>query len=78
MSFHIKALSTTVTIIQAQLGSIHTCNLLSLNYSLKNGLYCTKRAHSHLLFCQLLQGLKSSIIGCVPIFLIVWTEKFMQ
>ena len=49
------------------LGSIHTCDLLGvvccINYSLNNGLYCTKRAHSHLLFGQLLHGLKSSHNG---------------
>ena len=50
------------------LGSIHTCHLLGVNYSLRNGLYCTKQAHSHLLFGQLLHGLKSSIMGYVPIF----------
>ena len=30
---------------------------------------CTKCVHSHLLFGQLLYGLKSSIMGCVSIFL---------
>ena len=36
------------------LGSIHTCDLLGVNYLLlNNGLYCTKWAHSHLLFGQL-------------------------
>ena len=54
------------------LGSIHTCDLLGvvycINYSLNNGLYCTKRAHSHLLFGQLLHGLKSSTMGCELIF----------
>ena len=39
-----------------------------VNYLLNNGLYCSKWAHSHLLFGQLLCGLKSSIMGCVPIF----------
>ena len=46
---------------------IHTCDLLGMNYSLNNGLYCAKRVHSHLLFGQLLhqhfsrlRGLKSS------------------
>ena len=33
-----------------------------------NGLYCTKWVHSHLLFGQLLRGLKSLIMGYVPIF----------
>ena len=51
--------------------SIHTCYLLGVdycvNYLLNNGLYCNKWAHSHLLFCQLLYGLKSSIIGFVPL-----------
>ena len=41
------------------LGFIHTCDLLDLNYSLNNGLYCTKWAHSHWLFGQLISGLKS-------------------
>ena len=39
-----------------------------LNYSLNNGLYCTTWANSHLLFSQLLHGLKSLIMGCVPSF----------
>ena len=39
-----------------------------MNYTLNNGLYCTKGAYSHLLFGQLLLGLKSSIMGCAPIF----------
>ena len=50
-----------------QLGSIGTCDLLGVNYSLHNGLYCTKWVHSYLLFGQLLHGLKSSIIYYVPI-----------
>ena len=54
------------------LRSIHTCYLLGVNYGvnhlLNNGLYCTKWVHSNLLFGQLLHGLKSSIMGCVPIF----------
>ena len=32
------------------LGSIHTCDLSGVNYSLNNGLYCTHWAHSHLIF----------------------------
>ena len=55
------------------LGCIHTWDLLGVNYCvnylLNNGFYYTKWAHSHFLFGQLLRGLKSSIIGCVPIFL---------
>ena len=50
-----------------------------MNYSLNNGLYFTKWTHSHLPFGQLLHGLKSSIMGCVPIFcdyVTMWTEKF--
>ena len=46
-------------------GSIHTWDLLGGNYLLNNGLYCIKCALSHLLFGQLLHGLKSSIMGCV-------------
>ena len=60
---------------------MHSC-LLSMNYCVKyspnNGLYFTKWTHSHLQFGQLLHGLKSSIIGCVPFFAIVWTGKFTQ
>ena len=41
---------------------------LLCGYSLNNGLYCTEWARSHLLFWQPLHGLKSSIMGCVPIF----------
>ena len=37
--------------------TIHTWDLLRVNNSLNNGLYCTKRTHSHLLFGQLLPGL---------------------
>ena len=37
--------------------------------SLNNGLYCTKSVHSHLIFCQHLSGLKSSIMGYITIFL---------
>ena len=44
-------------------GSIHTCDLLSVNYLLNNGLYCPKWSHSHLLFGQCLPGLRSSITG---------------
>ena len=43
-----------------------------------NGLYCTKGVHSHLQFGQLLHGLKSSVMGYVPIFAIAWTEKLTQ
>ena len=55
-------------------GSIHTCDLLGVNYLLNKGLYCMKCAHSHLLFGQLLHGLKRFMIGCVPIFLgcVLW------
>ena len=59
------------------LGSIHTCDLLGVNscvnYSLNNGIYCTKQVYSHLQFGKLFHGLESSIMGCVPI---AWTEKF--
>ena len=65
--------------MQGDLWSIHTCDLLGVNYLLHNRLYCTKWALSHLLFGQLLHGVKSSIMGYVPIFFeIVWTEKFTQ
>ena len=54
------------------LPSMHSCNLLGVNYcvnySLNDGLYCTKWTHSHLLFGQLWHGLKSSMMGCAPIF----------
>ena len=33
-----------------------------------NGFYCTKWVHLHLLFGQHLNGLKSSIMSCAPIF----------
>ena len=50
-----------------------TLVIISMNYcmnsSLNNGLYCTKQAYPCLLFGQLLCGLKSSIMACVPIFL---------
>ena len=56
----------------ALLGSIYTWDLLCVKYrvnlSLSNGLYCTKWVHSHSLFAQLLCRLKSSIMGCIPIF----------
>ena len=59
------------------LRSIHTGNLLGVNYSLNNELYCSVWVHSHLPFFQLLRGIKSSIMGRVPSFLgIAWTEKF--
>ena len=45
-------------IVSSALGSIHTCDLLDVNDSLDGGLYCTKWVHSHLLFGQLLPGLK--------------------
>ena len=45
-------------IVGSVLRSIHTCDLLDVNYSLDGGLYCTKWVHSHLLFGQLLPGLK--------------------
>ena len=48
------------------LWSSHTWYLSGVNYSLNNGLYCTKHAHSHLLFGQHLNGLK--IMSCAPIF----------
>ena len=60
--------------IQVDLLSVNYC----ANYSLNNGLYCTKWAHSYLLFAKLLCGIKSSIMGCVPIFIIAWTEMFSQ
>ena len=41
--------------------------------SLNNGLYCTKSVHSHLIFCQHLSGLKSSIMGYITIFL--WLRR---
>ena len=48
----------------AVLRPIHTCDLLTVDYgvnhSLNNGLYCIKRVHSSLVFCQLLRRLKSS------------------
>ena len=52
-----------IKIHQFFLGSIHTCDLLGVNYLLNNRLNCTKRVHSHLLFRQLLQILKSSVVG---------------
>ena len=65
-SLSIKQLS------QNHVGSIYTCYLLGvnywLNYLLNNGLYCTKRVHSYLLFGQLLHGLKGTLMGCVAIF----------
>ena len=58
--------------VKTSLGSFHTCNLLGIyycmNYLVNNGLYCMKCVHSCLLFDQLLCGLKSSIMGSVPIF----------
>ena len=48
------------------LGSIHTCDLLGVNYLLNKGLYCTKWLYSHLLFGQCLPGLRSSIMGVYP------------
>ena len=53
---------------QDWLGFIQTCDLLSVNYSLNNGVYCIKCAHSHLFFGQISLKLKSSIMGCVPFF----------
>ena len=53
---------------RCMLESIHTCNLLGVNYSLNNGLCCTKWVHSHLLLGLLLHGLKGSVMSCVPIF----------
>ena len=50
--------------VKQQFLSIHSC----INYSPNKGLYCTKQAYSHLLFCELLHGMKSSIMGCVSIF----------
>ena len=51
------------------LGSIHTYDLLGVNYcmdySLNNGLHCTKQAH---LLSELLPELKRSMMGAVPIF----------
>ena len=58
--------SSTGWVDLGDLDSIHTWDLLGVNYcldySLNNGLYCTKQAHSHLLFAQLLCGLKSWIM----------------
>ena len=55
-----------------QFGSIHTRDLLGVNYCmdylLNNGLYCTKRVHSHLFFGLLVPGVKSSIMGWLYIF----------
>ena len=56
----------------------YTCDLLGVNYSVNNGLYCTKWTHLHLLFGQLLPGLKSLIMGCVLFVMIACTEKCMQ
>ena len=39
-----------------------------VNFSINNRLYCTKWAHSHVLFDQLLRGLRCSIMGYIPIF----------
>ena len=56
----------------SHLGSIHICDLLSvnywLNYLLNSGLYCIKFTHLHLLFRRILYGLKCLILGYVPIF----------
>ena len=41
---------------------------LLCDHSLNKRLYCTEWAQLHLLFCQPLHGLNSSIMGCVPIF----------
>ena len=40
----------------------------TLTFRLRNGWHCTIWVHSHLRFGQLLHGLKSSIMGYVPIF----------
>ena len=52
----------------------NSCDLLGVNccanYFLNNGLYSTKRMHSHLLFGQILRELKGSIMDYVPIFAI--------
>ena len=52
------------------LGSIHTCDLLGVNYCVNyllfNRLYCIKCGYSHLTFDQ--HELKMSKLGCVPIF----------
>ena len=42
-----------------------------------NGLHRSKEAFSHFAFGQLLHGLKGSTIGCVPIFVIARSEKFV-
>ena len=42
-------------------GSIHTCDILGMNYSLNDRLYCTKWVHCHLLVGQPLCGLKRSM-----------------
>ena len=60
------------------LGCIHTSDLLGVNYLLNNGLYSTRWniLTWHLVnFCVVW---KLQIIGCVPIFRIVWTGKFTQ
>ena len=59
---------------QLALGSIHTCDLLGVNYSLNNGLHCTKWAHSPLLFDHISCELTSSIMGCVSIFCEMLTQ----
>ena len=42
-------------------------------YFPNHGVYCTKSGE--FMTCYL-TGLKSSIMGCVPIFVIAWTEKW--
>ena len=57
------------------LGSIYTCDLLGVNccvnYSLNNGLYCTKWAHLFVWTEKINNGL-------FPFFVIAWIEKFTQ
>ena len=80
MKANVKATSILITRrlqdhmanIKENLGFIYTCDSLGMNYcmnySLNNGLYCSKWAYLHFIFGQLLQELKSSMMDCVPIF----------
>ena len=80
MKANVKATSVLITKrlqdhsanIKENLGFIYTCDSLGMNYcmnySLNNGLYCSKWAYLHFIFGQLLQELKSSMMDCVPIF----------
>ena len=53
--------SNRLRAVNPALRLIHTSHLLDVNYcgnySLNNGLYCTRQTHSHLLFGQLSHGL---------------------